>query len=152
MRTAATPVPVYRAPMRSRRDDVDPFSAVERALARGLCGMGEPQEERAERRLERFARVPEGAFVWTRDVDGSLYLGRVYGALRRDDADEARRVDLVHVRDCRWRGDPVPAPVPDHMVPPAVTRTFGRGGRNFQQIHDPDVGRLTEALWSGHQA
>jgi hypothetical protein len=134
--------------MRSRRDDVEPFAAVERALAMGLCGMGEPQEERAERRLERFAQVPEGAFVWTRDVDGSIYLGMVCGAVRRDDADEARQVDLVHVRDCRWRGEPVP----DHMVPPAVTRTFGRGGRNFQQIHDPEVGPQTEALWSGHQA
>jgi hypothetical protein len=134
---------VYRAPMRSRRDDVDPFAAVERALTLGLCGMGEADDEPAARRLERFAAVPDGAFVWTRDVDGLTYLGRLAGELRRDASLEAVAVDLVHVRGCTWRQ----SPVPDQHLPPAVTCTFGRGGRNFQQIHDPDVARLTQALW-----
>jgi len=43
--------------MRSRRDDVDPWAAVERALERGLCGMGEATDERATRRRVRFAAV-----------------------------------------------------------------------------------------------
>jgi hypothetical protein len=136
-------VPVYRAPMRSRRDDVDRYAAVERALARGLCGMGEATDERAARRLRRFADAPDGAFVWTRDVDGLTYLGGLGGRLRHDRSPEATSVDLVHVRDCRWLG----APVPDHELPPAVARTFHRGGRNFQQIHDPEVAPLTVAVW-----
>lgn len=134
---------VHRAPMRSRRDDVDPYAAVERALRLGVCGMGEPTEERAERRLARFAQVPEGAFVWTRDGDGFTYLGRLTGELRRDGSREALAVDLVHVRDCRW----LPDPVPDAELPPAVGLTFSRGGRNFQQVHHPDVEAQTAALW-----
>jgi hypothetical protein len=131
--------------MRSRRDDVDPHLAVERALRIGVCGMGEATDERAERRLQRFAAVPTGAFVWTRDADGLTYLGRLTGEERRDDDPEAITADLVHVRDCTWLTDPVP----DAQVPPAVAHTFARGGRNFQQIHQIDVGAQTEAVWAG---
>jgi hypothetical protein len=138
-----SPVPVYRAPMRSRRDHVEPFAAVERALMVGLCGMGEALDERAVRRLERYAEVADGALVWTRDVDGLTYVGRLGGGHRRDDSAAAVAVDLVHVRDCEWR----PGPVPDHELPPAVSRTFARGGRNFQQIHHPDVSRQSTDVW-----
>jgi hypothetical protein len=130
--------------MRSRRDDVDPGLAGERALLHGLCGMGEVTDDRAARRLERFTAVPVGAFVWTRDGDGSTYLGRLTGPCRRDDDPAAVAADLVHVRDCTW----LPDPVPDAQLPPAVTRTFARGGRNFQQVHDPDVEAQTAEIWS----
>ena len=135
--------PVYRAPMRSRRVGVDPYAGVERALQQGLCGMGEVTDERSARRLERFGAVEEGAFVWTRDADGLAYLGRLTGACRRDLVEEAAQVDLVHVRDCVWSPDPVP----DADVPPAVSRTFERGGLNFQQIHDPAVEEQSASLW-----
>ena len=136
---------VYRAPMRSRREDVDPYRAVERALEVGLCGMGEVTDERSERRLERFAAVEDGAFVWTRDGDGLTYLGRLTGPLRRDDDPAASDVDLVHVRACTW----LPDPVPDAQVPPAVASTFARGGRNFQQVHDAAVQQQSAELWPG---
>lgn len=134
---------VYRAPMRSRSDDVDPWLAVEQALLHGVCGMGEVTDDRAAARLERFAAVPDGAFVWTRDADGATYLGRLTGPCRRDDDPAAVEADLVHVRDCTWLPDPLPAA----DLPPAVTRTFARGGRNVQRIHDPDVEAETAALW-----
>ena len=134
---------VYRAPMRSRRDDVEPYLAVERALDHGLCGMGAATDDRSGRRLERFTAVPSGAFVWTRDADGFSYLGRLTGEVRRDDDPAALKADLVHVRDCTW----LPDPVPDNQLPAAVSRTFARGGRNFQQIHDPSVESETAALW-----
>jgi hypothetical protein len=136
-------VGVYRAPMRSRRDDIDPWLAVERALELGLCGMGEVTDDRSARRLERFAAVPDGSFVWTRDGDGLNFLGRLDGPCRRDECPDAVRADLVHVRDCHWLPDPVPAA----DIPAAVAHTFARGGRNFQQTHHPDVEAQTIALW-----
>ena len=51
--------------------------------------------------------------------------------------------DLVHVRDCTW----LTGPIPPDRIPPAVTLTFERGGRNFQQTHDPHVESETTALW-----
>jgi len=132
---------VYRAPMRSRRDDVDHAAALERALRLGVVGMGEADDERAERRLDRFADVPDGAFVWTRDVTGAARLGRITGPWRRDD--DGADVDLVNVRDCDWIAEPVDAA----LVPAAVAQTFARGGRSFQRTRPGDVEAETAALW-----
>ena len=133
--------PVYRTPLRSRRDDVDHAAAVERALRLGVVGMGEATDERAERRLDRFAAAPVGAFVWTRHPDGRTYVGRLTGPLRHDAGGAA--VDLVNVRDCDWGGPPVDP----SLVPAAVAQTFARGGRNLQQIHPGDVEAQTASLW-----
>lgn len=130
--------PVYRAPMRSRRDNT---YAVERALRIGVCGMGEAGDERAERRLERFAAVRKGSFVWTRDADENTYVGRVTGPWRHDP--DGAAVDLVNVRDTDW----VVEPVDPALVPAAVAQTFARGGRNFQQIHPGNVEAETVDLW-----
>jgi len=135
-------VAVYRAPMRSRRDGVDPASTRDRALSSGLVGFGQTGDDsRSARRVERFADVPDGAFVWTRDPDGLYWLGRIAGPYRYDD--RGADADLVHVRPCRW----LDRPLPEHHVPAAVVATFARGGRNFQQTHDPDVGEQTQRLW-----
>ena len=132
---------VYRAPMRSRLDSVDWPAAVRRALDLGICGVGSADDERAERRLERFLAAPDGSFVWTRDGAGNTYLGRLAGAYRQDTA--GRAVDLVHVRDCEW----VRTPVDPAVIPAAITQTFARGGRNFQQIHPGNVEEETARVW-----
>jgi hypothetical protein len=133
---------VYRAPMRSRRDDIDPQQAIDRALTMGLVGFGDAEaDDRLARRIARFADVADGSFVWTRDTDGLYWLGRIEGPLVHDD--DGASVDLVHVRPCRWLTDPVLEP----DVPAAVLATFARGGRNFQQTHDPNVGEQTAAIW-----
>jgi hypothetical protein len=137
-----SPSPVYRAPMRSRRDDVDHAAAVSRALRLGIVGMGVATDNRAEARLGRLAAAPEGAFVWTRHPDGAAYVGRVTGPLRRDE--DGAPVDLVNVRDCEW----ITEPVDPSMIPAAVAQTFARGGRNFQQTHPGDVEAQTAALWA----
>lgn len=111
---------VFRAPMRG---------AVDRALALGVVGLGAVRDERGERRLERFAAVPDGAEVWTRDDAGFFVRGVVTGPLRYDDSPAAHEADLVHVRDCTWD-----EPRPEHLVPAAVAATYRRGGRNFQRI------------------
>lgn len=136
-----TSTPVYRAPMRSRSDEIDHGAAVERALDLGLVGVGrlgaEHEQDRLVRRLERFAEVPAGAFVWTVDADGQPHLGRITGALRQDP--DGRALDLVDVRPCEWRTAP--------SVPAGVAQTFARGGRNFQQVHAPGVERQTQEVW-----
>ncbi len=147
--------------MRSRDDSIDAAAAVERALRIGLCGMGGriPENpdtieealvavdrihgERASRRLERFAHVPAGAFVWTKDVHGMMWLGRLTGPWRYDPALEAVRVDLVHVRPTRWSD----LPIPPAEVPAAVHETFARGGRNWQRIRRPAVEDESERIW-----
>src|SRR5690554_6272301 len=104
---------VYRAPMRSRRSDVEPGAAVERALRLGLCGMGAvlaaapsnradalaalsvQYDERWAARVERFAAAADGSLVWTRDIDGLYWLGVMSGPWRYDASAEAKRVDLV---------------------------------------------------------
>lgn len=154
-------MPVYRAPMRSRDDTVPDGVGVERALEIGACGFGgrlvvapgslgeavaalaAEHGDPVARRLERFARVADGAYVWTRDIDGMPRLGRIRGPWRYDGSPAAHAVDLVHVRPCEW----LPAPVADAQVPPAVQLTFRRGGRNWQQTHDDAVSAQTAAVW-----
>ncbi|MEO9323956.1 GAF domain-containing protein [Nocardioides sp. C4-1] len=138
-------MPTYRAPMRSRRDDVDPALAVRRALDLGLCGIGgvlrrspstlpdavsataDEHGPRAADRLARFAAADDGDTVWTRDEHGLFHVGELAGSWGYDDDPRAVGADLVHVRRCRWR-------TPDDAVPGPVLATFGRGGRNFQRI------------------
>jgi hypothetical protein len=139
-------IAVYRAPMRSRRDDVDYGATIERARSRGLCGFGGPEnpsDDRLARRIERFRDVAEGSFVWTRDPGGLYWLGRIHGPYFYDTDDAAATVDLVHVRECHWLSTPLLEP----DVPAAVVATFRRGGRNFQQTHDSRVGAESERLW-----
>lgn len=156
---------VHRAPMRSRDDGVSDGPAVERALALGVCGVGGRLDDapgsiadalaavdavygdRMARRLERFASVPEGVFVWTRDAEGFLWLGRITGPWRYDASAEARDVDLVHVRACDW----LDRPVESAAVPPGVHEAFARGGRNWQSITRADAARLTAAVWKSRR-
>lgn len=153
-------VPLFRAPMRSRDDSVPEGAGVERALQEGVCGVGgrlplvpssldeavdllaEGHDERMARRLERFASVPEGAYVWTRDVDGAYWLGRIDGAWRYDASDDAWAADLMHVRPCRWGEEPVA----EARVPAAVRATFARGGRNWQRIRSAQAFEATKEL------
>ena len=141
-------VAVYRAPMRSRRDDVDLDATIERARSSWTVWIRGPAEsaadERLSRRIARFRDVDEGSFVWTRDPDGLYWLGRITGPYLYDNDDEAAAVDLVHVRECDW----LSAPLLEQSVPAAVIATFRRGGRNFQQTHDSTVGAESLSIWS----
>lgn len=153
-------IPVYRAPMRSRDDLVPAGAAVERALLLGVCGLGgrldaAPERlrdalvavdlrhgERMARQVERFAAAPDGAPVWTRDVDGLFWLGALDGPWRFDSSPGAHEVDLMHIRSCRW----LATPMPDALVPPGVEVAFARGGRNWQRIRDVDAATASVEL------
>lgn len=131
--------------MRSRADDVDTAAAVEWALNVGLVGVGllgrAEDDARLQARLRRFADVADDSFVWTRDVDGMLYLGQICGPIIKDPAGEP--YDLANVRPCRWHCEPIDPAV----VPAMVCKSFDRGGRNFQRINEPGVFVATSRLW-----
>jgi hypothetical protein len=154
-------LPIFRAPMRSRVRDAPAGAGAEFGIAHGVVGIGEgvngrPQSiaeailavaqahgEKAGRMLARFADLPDGTFVWTRQLDGSYRLGRIGGAWRYDDSSAAREVGIHHVRPTVWS----PRPFGDDDVPAAVARTFARGGRNLQRTHDHEAERQTAAAW-----
>lgn len=102
--------------------------------------------ERVAARLERFAALPVGDFVWTRDAEAELWLGRIEGEWTFDASAPGWKADLQHVRACRWTDAPVPLP----DVPAAVLATFARGGRNFQRIHDAEAEATTSRWWAEH--
>ena len=149
----------WRAPMRSRTLDLPPGTEAADAVARDRCAIGgvvapapESLDEalaavadrygaRFAARLRRFAAIPEGTFVWTREPDGRYRLGRLTGPWRYEPEHEA--LDLPHARPARWLADRFG----EQDVPPSVAETFGRGGRNLQRIHDPDAGPASTALW-----
>jgi hypothetical protein len=131
---------VYRAPIRARDRDV---LGADYGLEHGVVAIGDDRGESAERRQRRFADLPEGTLVWTRDSGGGYHLGRIAGPLRHDAA-AARAVGLGHVRSTTW----LPEPLGESDVPAAVAETFARGGRNLQRIHSAEAERRTAALWA----
>lgn len=136
------PEPIYRAPMRSRsRDDLPPGAGADWGLARDAVAI-DAAGERGAARLDRFAALRDGAFVWTRASDGTYHLGRVAGPCRADP--DASVVGLTHVRATRW----LDRPFGEHEVPAAVAATFARGGKNFQRTHGAAGEERTAALWA----
>jgi hypothetical protein len=141
-------VAVYRAPMRSRNDAIQPQATIDRARRLGVCGFGRlvrqaGERERLARRVTRFAELDEGSFVWTRDPHGWFWLGRISGPYVHDSDETAAAVDLVHIRPCEW----LSMPILEHEVPAAVVATFRRGGRNFQEIHNRSISTETQRIW-----
>ncbi len=130
--------------MRARDLDLPAGTGAEYGLAGGVVGIGSGQGEKAARALHRFAGVPCGVFVWTRDRAGTYHLGRIAGAVREDRSSAARAVGIVYVRNTRW----LARAFKESDVPPAVAQTFARGGRNFQRTHDREAERMTAELWS----
>ena len=130
-------------PMRARDRCLPAGRGAEHGVRSGIVGIGQVRGDKGGRMLHRFAAVPDGAFVWTRETGGAYRLGRIDGSLRRDDSAAAREVGIHHVRPARW----LEHPFGEDEVPPAVAATFARGGRNFQQTHDADAERSTAALW-----
>jgi len=160
--TASDPAEVYRAPMRARDRELPAGAGAEHGVARRLVGIGDAlprvpadADEAAElaaaihgakagRKVDRFAQLPEGCFVWTRLADGGYRLGRIAGPWRYDDSPAAIAVGIHHVRPARWLERPFHA----DEAPAAVVATFARGGRNLQRVRDPAAEELTARLWA----
>ncbi len=136
-------VAIYRAPMRARDLDMPAGTGAEYGLGCGLVGIGPGRGERTARALHRFATVPSGVFVWTRDRAGRYHLGRIAGAVREDRSPAALAVGIVYVRDTTW----LARPFTETEVPPGVAKTFARGGLNFQRTRDSEAERMTAEIW-----
>ena len=133
--------------MRARHVDVPAGAGAEYGLAHRLVGIGAGADERSARRLHRFAELPEGTFVWTRDRAGRYRLGRITGPVREDHSVEAQAVGIRHVRPTDW----LARVFGESEVPAAVAKTFARGGRNLQRTHDAAAERRTAELWSAER-
>jgi hypothetical protein len=142
-RLVAETVCIYRAPMRARDLELPAGAGAEYGLARGLVGIGPGRGDRAERAVHRFATLPSGVFVWTRDRAGRYHLGRIVGDVREDRSPDARAVGIVYVRDTTWLARAFEEP----EVPAGVAYTFARGGRNFQRTHGREAERMTAEIW-----
>jgi len=129
--------------MRARDLDVPAGAGAEYGLSSGVVGIGPGRGEKAAQALHRFATIPPGVFVWTRDRAANYRLGRIAGAVREDRSPAARAVGIVHVRETTW----LPRVLHEPEVPPTVARTFARGGRNFQRTHDGEAERMTAEIW-----
>ena len=129
--------------MRARDRDVPLGAGAEYGLAHGLVGIGPGRGDKAARMVHNFATLPDGVFVWTRDRADRFHLGRLAGEMREDESVDARAVGITHVRPADW----LDRSFGESEVPPAVSRTFARGGRNFQRTHDEEAEVLTSALW-----
>jgi hypothetical protein len=140
---AADIVGIYRAPMRARDLDLPAGAGAEYGLASGVVGIGSGRGEKARRAIHRFATLPSGVFVWTRDRAGDYHLGRIVGEMREDRSPAARAVGIVYVRNTAWLG----RAFEETEAPPAVAQTFARGGRNFQRTHDSEAERMTSEIW-----
>ena len=156
----ASPEPIYRAPMRARAIDAPPDAGAAFGLEHGVVGIGERLDEppgsleeaiqatraqhgdKAARMLRAFAELPHGTLVWTR-ADGFFHLGRISGPWRYDDSSEALKTGIHNVRAATW----LSRPFGEDEVPPAVSATFARGGRNLQRTHDSAAERRTADLW-----
>lgn len=136
---------VYRAPMRARDLDLPPGVGAEHGLRHGVVGIGPGRGDKPDRMLHRFATLPDGVFVWTRDCGGNYRLGRISGPMNEDRSPAARAVDIVYVRPTHW----LQRLFTESDVPRGVAATFARGGRNFQRIHAKESERLTAELWAG---
>jgi hypothetical protein len=139
---------IYRAPMRARDLDVPAGAGAEYGLSSGVVGIGPGRGEKAAQALHRFATIPPGVFVWTRDRAGNYHLGRIAGSVREDRSPAALAVGMVHVRDTTW----LSRAFREQAVPAAVAQTFARGGRNFQRTHDVEAERITDEIWRRGQA
>src|SRR5215207_10182115 len=111
---------VFRAPMRARDRDLDQFEGARFGIANGLVGTGDALESapadldealmavttrhglKAGRMLDRFARLPDGEFVWTQTGPDEYRLGRISGPWRYEDTKASREAGIHHVRPADW--------------------------------------------------
>ena len=139
--------PPTQAPTRSRRGRAAGAGA-EYGLAHCWVGIGAGADERYARRLHRFAELPEGVFVWTRDRAGGYRLGRITGPVRDDHSVAAQAVGFATFL-ARWTGSRGLRRV---QVPNGGGEDVRRGGAtsSARTTGQPSAGR--PRCWSAERA
>lgn len=154
---------VFRAPIRARSLEAEPFSGPRRGVERGWVGIGEPlsvspadldeairattfqHSEKAGRMLRRFATIPRHALVWTRTAENEFRLGSDLSTWRYE-ASEENETGICQVRPIVW----IDRVFDSGSVPARVILAFDRGGRNFQRIRDDQVEAASRQIWAEH--
>lgn len=82
-------------------------------------------------------RAETGDLIWTRDVVGQYYLGRITGNWYYDISEKASAADIVNVRPCQWfkvgTAENVPGKLINCFIP----------GRTIQQVWDETVAQFS---------
>ena len=161
---------VFRIHIRPKIGANKQRKAFEYCLNHGVLGMGWSVEETGKSRLswdeyivdaERkygykdvqnirylHREVKENDLIWTRDTDGSYYLGRVVSPWEYRATEEALQADIVNICCCEL----VSVDLAD-AVPGKVVASF-RAPRTIQAIDSQTVAIYSQLLWneiSGNQ-
>jgi hypothetical protein len=89
-----------------------------------------------------YNRMEIGDLCWTRDHNGSYYLGEVTGPWRYEARPEHRNADIVNVRDCQW--EEVGSP---DAVPGKVINSLNVGG-TLQRVNGDTIKEYSSMLYS----
>lgn len=89
-----------------------------------------------------YGRMEIGDLCWTRDHNGSYYLGEVTGPWKYEGGSEHRNADIVNLRDCQW----VEVGSPD-AVPGKVIDSLNVGG-TLQRVTGDTIEEYSSLLYS----
>ncbi len=87
-------------------------------------------------------RIQIADLIWTRDIDGIYYLGRITSDWYYDTSKIAARADIVNVRKCDWRKIGTIASVPGKLVNCFIP------ARTLQQVHDETVNLFSQIIYN----
>lgn len=159
---------IWRTKMRSLKEGVDHAKQVAYCLQGGLVGIGWGVAElssgaaladvlnaiasnnekgwgrQAASTVRLFGEVAqEGDFVWTRDLSGAFWVGRIAGPYRYENSAQAKAVDTHQVRDVEWGS----RALNDLEVPGAIIRAFSGQATSFSRMWNEGARRYTAWLW-----
>jgi hypothetical protein len=165
---AAEPPVIWRTKLRSLKPGVNHAEQVAYCLDGGRVGIGwgledlpteTPLEEvvaairqrdepgwgrQAASTVRLFGKeAAEGDFIWTRDLSGRFWVGRITGPYRYDNSAKAKELDTHQVREAQWS----PRPLNDLEVPGAVIRAFSGTSTSFSRIWNLGARHYTAWVW-----
>lgn len=90
------------------------------------------------------SRMQINDLCWTRDHDGSYYLGRITSDWRYESTQEYHEADVVNVRSCEWRRVGTVDVVPGRILNSYIS------GSTVQKVNGTNVSRYSKFLANRH--
>lgn len=87
-------------------------------------------------------RIQIDDLIWTRDWNGSYFIGRITSDWYYDTSPECSAADIVNVRSCEWRRVGT-----DEAVPGKIVSSF-RAPRTVQVINDPSSYEFSRVIYN----